>query len=138
MTYFADLSPYEYYHHSDPALNVGWLDGEHPFDTCDLPVVVLNRLIELAVLQPKNQMRGFHLCEICTTDDPDPDPSKAPEVTWQGRSRSLGSAEIWVTTRSGLTYACPDLIVHYIDVHCYCPPRDFVAALLEPHRPGAS
>ncbi|MFJ5988878.1 hypothetical protein [Lentzea sp. NPDC092896] len=31
MTYYQDLSPYEYFESDEKMLNVGWLDADHDF-----------------------------------------------------------------------------------------------------------
>jgi hypothetical protein len=41
----------------------------------------------------------------------------------------LGSAEIRVFADSGAIYAAPDLIYHYMAVHRYKPPDQFITAL---------
>jgi hypothetical protein len=55
---------------------------------------------------------GIHLCPFC-------DPIKAP----------AGSAEIRVINGSQ-AYAAPALIHHYVTVHRYRPPVEFIAAVL--------
>jgi hypothetical protein len=37
MTYFADLTPYTYLEHDEPAVNIGWLDAEHAFPKGQCP-----------------------------------------------------------------------------------------------------
>ena len=78
-------------------------------------------------MHPTNRTRGFHTCEFCGADGAN------TEIVahWDGHSRRLGSAEIRVTSASGISYAAPDLVVHYIEAHGYGPPAEFVAALLE-------
>lgn len=125
MTYFADLTAYEFLPGRPPALNVGWLDDEHPFPQGDLPVELRSKVSELAVVAPTNQTRGAHLCELCA----EVSHTSNPQAVWRGQSRVLGTAEIWVTSIAGVSYACPDLIVHYIDAHGYLPPEEFVEAL---------
>lgn len=127
MTYYPDLSEYSYLPDRLPAVNVGWLDGRHPFDTCDLALDIRNRIREIVAVEPVNRTRGFHVCDLCPTAG-----NRPPIIIeWQGQTRELGSAEIRVPSRSGRTYACPDLIIHYVDVHHYCPPDEFLRALRE-------
>jgi hypothetical protein len=40
------------------------------------------------------------------------------------------SAEIRVVSTSGVTYAAPALILHYVEAHKYLPPAAFVAAVI--------
>jgi hypothetical protein len=43
----------------------------------------------------------------------------------------LGSAEIRVPGKSGIQYACPNMIYHYLQDHNYRPPDEFITAVLE-------
>jgi hypothetical protein len=40
------------------------------------------------------------------------------------------SAEIRVASTSGVTYAAPVLILHYVEAHKYLPPAAFVATVI--------
>jgi hypothetical protein len=42
----------------------------------------------------------------------------------------LGSAEIRVISNTGVIYAAPNLIYHYVHAHSYAPPAGFVEAVL--------
>jgi len=48
----------------------------------------------------------------------------------------LGSAEIRVVGQDGTVYAAPDLIYHYVVVHDYRPPEEFIQAVMETPLPG--
>lgn len=127
MTYYPDLTEYSYLPDPPPALTVGWLGVEHAFQTGELPAGIREKLRELVVTRPVNQTRGFHACEFCP-----PSAEMAPPVAqWKDQSRLLGSAEVWVTSRDGVAYSCPDLIWHYVEVHHYSPPLEFVRALAD-------
>lgn len=123
MTYFADLTPYTYAKSgmNEVALNVGWIDNEHPFETGKLDTELLSTLFTLC-LNPVRRTRGWHQCQFC----------KAPQgghvVEWHGKQAVLGSAEIRVQGH-GAIFASPDLIFHYVLEHQYLPPRPFVDAL---------
>ena len=125
MAYFPDLTPYSYLPGHMAALNVGWLDVEHPYRKGFVTSGVVDRLREFAVVNPVNQTRGFHCCELCRSEDLNSDIT----VQWKECFRKLGSAEIWVTSRTGVSYAAPDLISHYIESHGYMPPDIFLEAL---------
>jgi hypothetical protein len=43
----------------------------------------------------------------------------------------VGGAEIRVTSKEGVRYAAPDMIIHYVEMHRYRPPGSFVRAVLE-------
>jgi hypothetical protein len=40
----------------------------------------------------------------------------------------LGSAEIRVQGADGTLYAAPNLVIHYMTAHHYCPPEEFCRA----------
>ena len=78
---------------------------------------LVERVQKLATIEPINQMRGFHYCELCDQEE--------IVIASAGRRRLLGSAEIWVTGPDGVVYAAPDLVIHYIREHEYLPPTQF-------------
>lgn len=123
MTYYADLSDYEYFDHDRPLLNVGWLGKEHDFPTGEVPSDVVERLVLLAD-EPENILRGMHQCEFCTRESP---------IRLRVPSREgyvvLGTGEIWVERR-GIAYSAPTLVVHYIIDHHYLPPAEFLEAVV--------
>lgn len=122
--YFPDLSPYVYFRPLDPLiLNIGWLENGHPCPTGSVPQYVLPMLIYL-VHFPTHQTRGWHACTLC------PRPVDTPVMfRTMRRALALGDAEIRVKGLNGRTYAAPDLIVHYVAVHGYRPPDEFIEAL---------
>ena len=102
------------------------------------------------------QTRGIHQCDLCVSPT-------TVSVSRGGVERTLGSAEIRVFsktearsslsqqlkgTESGLVflrnsrvpvnvYAAPDLVYHYVRVHHYKPPDEFLDALRDGPRPNA-
>jgi hypothetical protein len=73
-------------------------------------------------------MRGGHDCEFCA-------PGSARWAERNGEKRLLGVAEIRVFSRRGHIYAAPTLIYHYVAVHHYKPPDEFLEALRTGPRP---
>lgn len=122
MTYYPDLTPYAYEPSDRPMLNVGWLAADRPFPEGVVADCVLKALRVLSVARD-HQMRGRHECEFCGVDMPRVvgGPDESEEVV-------LGSAEIHVPAATGLVYAAPNLVLHYIAEHFYCPPEEFCAA----------
>jgi hypothetical protein len=53
-----------------------------------------------------------------------------PTLEFEGEVLKLGSAEIRVFGRSGVIYAAPNLIFHYVKDHAYRPPREFIDAVV--------
>jgi hypothetical protein len=125
MTYFPDLSPYEYRPgDAVPAKNVGWLDDAHAFPTGVLGEETLDRLWTACTVSI-NQSRGIHECELC----PPGDARMYPAVERHGTRLLLGSSEIRVFGADGTLYAAPTLIYHYVTVHQYMPPMELLDAL---------
>jgi len=42
----------------------------------------------------------------------------------------MGNGEIRVAGLNGLVYVAPVLIVHYVQVHSYLPPAEFIRAVV--------
>lgn len=131
--HFEDLSDYSYEHGGDlfydrttpyeyclvvPAtyqrLNVGWLEAGRPHPTGAVPQDVVDKLAAITTIQQVNACLGKHECDLC--DEPRSHPP-------------LGSAEIRIPGRPGVVYAAPTLINHYITVHGYQPPAEFITAV---------
>ena len=85
----------------------------------------LPALRRAASASPARRSRGMHGCEFCGLSEPRPILDRADP------NMMLGSAEIWIRdSKSGIVFAAPDLVIHYIDRHGYRPPRVFVEAAL--------
>jgi hypothetical protein len=112
MAFFPELSPYTYFPHETPGtVNVGWLEKSEPFPTGQTSEEFRTRLLELCG-RPVRQTRGIHTCSLC-----------------RGKDRATGSAEIRVAGAAAV-YAAPELVHHYVTVHDYRPPEEFIAAVL--------
>ena len=123
--YYPDLSPYSYLGpDSDGSLNVGWLDAEHPFPRGSVPPHLLERILALC-FKAVNYCMGYH------TSPFDPSTIVGYSVEHKGNQMSLGNGEIRVPSKSGVMYAAPTLIYHYIKDCGYLPPQDFLDALEE-------
>lgn len=126
MTYFADLSPYEFFkgkNRDGKLLNVGWLDLSHSFPTEEAGAELVAKLGQLCRKRVM-QTRGYHRCPFCPRE----------KTGWSAQIDEeiihLGSAEIRVPGKAGTVYACPDLIYHYVRDHHYRPPNEFLVAVL--------
>jgi hypothetical protein len=114
MTYFADLTPYTYFHPEEDrpgTLNIGWLDRWHPFPIGEAGAEFQAKLKKLCDKAVK-ATRGFHCCPFC-----------------KGRNKPRSSAEIRVQGR-GKVYAAPVLLHHYVVTHGYGPPQEFIDAVV--------
>jgi hypothetical protein len=134
MTYFEDLTEYTYYTtiRQTPAeranqpkmVNIGWLSDEHLFPTGPVPEETLARLHE-ACQSPVAITRGHHVCELCL-------PGASPmHVLSSGDNDLLGNGEIHIVSANGTIYAAPALVYHYVCVHEYLPPQEFLDALMQ-------
>lgn len=128
MTYFADGSAYSYMDTGEagPLVNVGWLAAGHPYPTGTVPddlVMVLARLCRKGV----HRTRGLHRCEFCVAAGP----GRKPPTSFHDEDGEflVGGAEIRIAGPSGVTYAAPDMIIHYVTDHGYKPPEEFLDAL---------
>lgn len=127
--YFRDLTAYTYERLSEleTVLNVGWLDKDHSFVTGKVENTIIDK-IEVMIVTHKitNQMRGNHVCNLCTHIDPYEDTFYWPH---KGKRVLLGSSELWIPGKSNKVYAAPDMILHYITEHNYLPPSEFLNAV---------
>lgn len=127
--HYPDLTPYTYHPPPEPgSFNVGWLDREYAFRSGPVPAGLVGRLLKLC-RQPAKQHRGFHVCPFCDlgADHGIPNQAAYERVKEAG---ALGSAELRVVGQDDRVYAAPTLIAHYVSVHGYQPPPEFVSAVM--------
>jgi|SRR5580765_6924418 len=134
--HFVDLTPYTYSPEEGdpPALNIGWLDIAMPFERGPVPAGFAERLKTLVHQQRHSQMRGYQACQFC--DDLEAavhganvfDRKLYADCHADGR---FSSAEIRVQGEDGQWYAAPRMIAHYVEVHGYRPPDEFVEAVMK-------
>ena len=121
VTYIPDLTVREF--KQCHLLYVGWLCREHPFRTGPVEHSFIEKLWKHC-LHPVLPSKNFHRCDLCSNA-----PSGLLSVTFQSQTAQLGAAEIRVLDHQGRVYAAPDLIFHYVTVHRYRPPKEFIAAV---------
>jgi hypothetical protein len=122
---FEDLSDYTYClagatSKARPAKNIGWLGPSSEFEVSP-PNPHLTRVLWDHCLVSINPARGIHACHLCK-------PMSRSDAERDGTWIVLGAAEIRVFSRTGTVYAAPNLIYHYVSVHGYAPPEEFVHA----------
>jgi hypothetical protein len=124
VTYFPDGSSYVYEPDEPNAINVGWLDAEHPVAVGEVSDVVVAALTKMC-RAPVRRTRGWHPCPLCPRGHP------YRSVARDDRGEfAVGDAEIRVLGVDGETFAAPTMIVHYVAAHGYCPPAGFQSAVL--------
>lgn len=124
MAHYTDLSEYCYgqgAYHVPGTVNIGWLGASPVFDQMEPDEALFDLVWDYCKISVA-QYRGIHACEYCY-------PRRSNIGQRQGAMLQLGSAEIRVFSESGAIYAAPDLIYHYLVVHRYKPPDQFIAAL---------
>ena len=112
MSYYPDLSSYNFHHFSEQELNIGWLQKDQPFNIGEAPEGFLDKLKKYSeddfiIFQTK----GFHSCDYC-------------------QDNKFSSNEMRIVGNDGTVYASPYLIIHYIEAHKYLPPQEFIEAVM--------
>lgn len=120
MSYYEDLSFYNYRYYSEKELNIGWLQHGQPISVGKVPIGFIKKLKnyykkEYAIMQTA----GSHKCEFCGDID-------------DGYSN-----EIRVLGLNGIIYAAPSMLKHYINKHKYLPPQEFIDAVMNGPVPGS-
>jgi len=125
MAYIKDLSDYRYLLDFERPRTkaIGWLDLGHAFPVSPPDGAMLNQLWRFCQTSVA-QTRGFCPCPFCEGAVP-------VEVLRDGQTLLLGTAEIRVLSKTGDIYAAPTTIYHYVSVHHYAPPAEFVSAMFE-------
>ena len=115
--YYPDLSPWHGYQLDGAFKSIGWISKDHPFQKSELTPEVLSAL-RAYMKEPVSfwMACGVHRCEFCPPAGP---------WTWNNTS----NREIWVPTIDVL-YVAPVLILHYVEIHQYKPPDEFIDALM--------
>jgi hypothetical protein len=130
MSYFEDLSDYTYFRvpfYRPGTKNVGWLDSAHEFPKAPPSRELLDFIWNCCKVSVA-QSRGIHECDQCPS-------GTSNYIVRDGEPLLLGSAEIRVFGKAGVIYAAPTLVYHYVAVHQYRPPDEFVRSLEEGPRP---
>jgi|HubBroStandDraft_1064217.scaffolds.fasta_scaffold182981_2 hypothetical protein len=126
--YFPDLELLRYYegafraeNWSAPLLAVGWLDHPNAFPTGvidDAVISKLKALVERARRQGLSCFLGIMHCTFC----------RAANLPGAG---SIWSQENVFIPGTDAAYVAPGEIVHSIEQHSYCPPSEFLQAVLQ-------
>jgi len=121
MTYVPDLAPFpQIGPYASAFIGVGWLERGHDYTRGVVDEAVIRRLTEFRDRnwEPFGYC-GFHNCDIC---------EDSPERTAL-HADAWGGANLHVP-RGRDVFVAPELILHYIRVHQYCPPPVFCDALM--------
>lgn len=142
MTYYPDLTRYEYFARDEPsdtaALNIGWLDETQPYVIGHTPQEFKDRLFEFCLDKYTVHIaRGFHACQFCKLSYDQWFEEHEFKYGENAHWMSIGDGEIRVLGKSAI-YAAPTLIYHYVVEHQYQPPKEFIEAVLTGPAPGSN
>ncbi len=132
MAYYPDLSPCTYFRH-DPEgklLAVGWLEGDQPFAPGEADRPFLDALTRI-ISDPWKEFsyRGFHSCSFRHRRADFPGGELDQRVGPLRPAGRHGVYNLFIPYRRRV-YVAPELILHYIHVHGYAPPKVFQRAVL--------
>jgi hypothetical protein len=101
-----------------PLFAIGWLEHPHQFTDGEVPRALASTLREMAnsPLAMSYAFWGMHTCSLCVALN-----RRAPEQPWSQRN-------IFIPGRN-VVYLSPSGIDHYMDVHSYRPPQEYVDAV---------
>jgi hypothetical protein len=96
---------------------MGWLRNDRPYSVGDTPAAFQERLLDICRFSRHRLVTGgLHACEMC--------------------GRWLGSDDLFIEADEKMFWA-PVLIHHYVAVHRYSPPSEFVQAVMRRPRLSA-
>lgn len=129
MTWYPDMGTETMVDVGNHVRSVGWLSAEHSFPLGDVPTDFLSRLRELAKNWTESAsalgwgfFMGSHRCDLCDMGPP----------PWR-RFRTHGNFGVLC---GELLFVAPEMISHYVEVHRYRPPHDFIVAVMASPMPG--
>jgi hypothetical protein len=103
---------------------IGWLDASQPFMNGHVEPAVAERIRLFAArwFESARTLRwpafaGPHLCNLCNA------------------FRASGDFGV---PDGKVLYVCPQMIAHYVDVHEYAPPAEFIAAIARAADPDSA
>jgi len=123
MSWYPDLGTRTQVDSGEHVRAVGWLSAQQPFPVGAVPEASLDRLWEFA-RQSADSIEalgwgfamGWHDCELCNG--------------YSG-TRNFG------IPYGELLFVAPEMLPHYVEVHGYRPPAEFMRALMESPLPGS-
>jgi hypothetical protein len=88
--------------------------------------------LRLLAENPINMTRGSHLCAFCLKELQSNSPGIDGKLIIQSLRGlgGLGNGEIVVTDGTDACYFAPTLVLHYVEVHGYRPPDEFIGAVM--------
>ena len=122
MSWFPDLGTTTQVDSGEHVRAVGWLSAQQPFPVGAVPAGILDRLWQFAGKSDDSIdalgwgiAMGLHDCELC--------------------NGCSGTRNFGVPS-SELLFVAPQMLPHYVEVHRYLPPAEFMRALMQSPLPG--
>lgn len=111
--WFEDLTQCNYFAEFFPTIAIGWLENGKPFVTGETSKEIVERIHTYNKTSGMYyRFLGYHECDFCDYINIE-----------------LGATTILIFYKEKV-YACPALIIHYIEKHQYRPPDEFIEAVL--------
>ena len=122
VSYYADLGTECDIARGPQIRAVGWLSDRNQYETGSLPSQLVERLRSYVSRCPESieelcwpVAAGPHTCELCG---------------------SFGASLNFGLPSERVLFVCPEMILHYVEVHEYRPPEPFLRALEKAPLPG--
>ena len=122
MSWFPDLGTVSMMESGEHVRAIGWLSTAQPVPVGDVPTEFLDRLQAFATRWGDSiralrwpAAAGKHECELC------------------GQCWAAGNFGV---PHGGLLFVAPEMVDHYVEVHRYRPPDQFITAVMESPLPG--
>jgi hypothetical protein len=122
MSFFPDMGRGSMVASGEHVRAIGWLHPDHPYTRGEVSADFVARLKEFAVRSSNSDalyfgvFAGLHTCEFC--------------------GQAHGTRNFGVP-RGDVLFVAPEMVVHYVEQHGYCPPAEFVAAVLRSPLPDS-
>jgi hypothetical protein len=129
MAHYVDLEPCDYIRFNPArrhlAISVGWLESAFEYSRGAVPSHFVDRLARITEINPGHPemvMCGWHDCEFEHSARPDGSTISDPQFP------SSSKRELYIPFK-GCLFVSPENIGHYITVHNYTPPEQFIEAI---------
>jgi hypothetical protein len=101
---------------------VGWL-GKPGFTTGQVSEDCIEALyIAHADHIIADSFQGWHICTFCGVS--------RPSISWRGQILNLSGQGHYLVQMDKIVFMAPELVLHYVLEHQYCPPQEFMQATI--------
>jgi len=111
--WYEDLAECGYFAEFFPTIAIGWLENGKPYSIGKTPKEAVETIYKFNKTDGMYyRFLGYHECDFCDFVNIE-----------------LGATTILIAYQDKV-YACPALIIHYMEKHQYLPPDEFIEAVL--------